>query len=83
MRIFYLYDRYALTGGNYSGYPTFCAPDAIADALAENGIDMCLLANNHIYDGGAKDFNVLWKYWIRMASCIPACVRKLTIRSMW
>lgn len=44
--------EYALTGGNYSGYPTFCAPDAIADALAENGIDMCLLANNHIYDGG-------------------------------
>lgn len=44
--------EYALTGGNYSGYPTFCSPDAIADALKENGIDMCLLANNHIYDGG-------------------------------
>lgn len=44
--------EYAMTGGNYSGYPTFCAPDAIADALAENGIDLCLLANNHIYDGG-------------------------------
>lgn len=42
--------EYALTGGNYSGYPTFCAPDAIAEAYAANGIDLCLLANNHIYD---------------------------------
>lgn len=42
----------ALTDGNYSGYPTFCAPDAIAEALAANGLDMCLLANNHIYDNG-------------------------------
>lgn len=44
--------EYALTDGNYSGYPTFCAPDAIAEALAANGLDMCLLANNHIYDNG-------------------------------
>lgn len=44
--------EYAMTDGNYSGYPTFCAPDAIAEALAANGIDMCLLANNHIYDNG-------------------------------
>lgn len=42
----------ALTGSDYSSYPNFCSPDAIADALAGNGIDMCLLANNHIYDGG-------------------------------
>lgn len=44
--------EYALTDGNYTGYPTFCAPDAIAEALAANGLDMCLLANNHIYDNG-------------------------------
>lgn len=44
--------EYALTDGNYSGYPNFCAPDAIADALAANGVDMCMLANNHIYDNG-------------------------------
>lgn len=44
--------EYSLTGENYSGYPTFCAPDAMAQALADNGMDMCLLANNHIYDGG-------------------------------
>lgn len=44
--------EYALTDGNYSGYPTFCSPDAIAEALVANGLDMCLLANNHIYDNG-------------------------------
>lgn len=44
--------EYALTDGNYSGYPNFCSPDAIADALAANGVDMCMLANNHIYDNG-------------------------------
>lgn len=44
--------EYALTEGNYSGYPNFCSPDAIADALAGNGVDMCMLANNHIYDNG-------------------------------
>lgn len=44
--------EYALTDENYSGYPNFCAPDAIAEALAANGVDMCMLANNHIYDNG-------------------------------
>ncbi|MDO4515402.1 MAG: CapA family protein, partial [Lachnospiraceae bacterium] len=43
--------EFALTGEDYSGYPTFHSPDAIAESLAVNGIDMCLLANNHIYDG--------------------------------
>lgn len=46
--------EYALTEENYSGYPNFCAPDAIAEALAANGVDMCMLANNHIYDNGDK-----------------------------
>lgn len=44
--------EYALTDGDYSGYPNFCAPDAIAEAMAANGVDMCMLANNHIYDKG-------------------------------
>lgn len=42
----------ALVESDYTGYPTFHAPDAIAEALAANGVDMCLLANNHIYDNG-------------------------------
>ncbi|MDO4393480.1 MAG: CapA family protein [Bacillota bacterium] len=40
----------------YSGYPLFNSPDAIADALHESGIDMMLLANNHIYDTGKSGF---------------------------
>lgn len=35
---------------NYSGYPRFRSPAAITTALKQNGTDMCLLANNHIYD---------------------------------
>lgn len=40
----------SLTGGDYDGFPTFKSPDAIAAAMKENSIDLCLLANNHIYD---------------------------------
>lgn len=39
-----------ISDGNYSGYPTFRAPVAIATALKQNSVDLCLLANNHIYD---------------------------------
>lgn len=35
---------------DFSGYPKFKSPEAIAASLAKNHIDMCLLANNHIYD---------------------------------
>lgn len=35
---------------NYSGYPYFRSPVAIATALKQSNVDMCLLANNHIYD---------------------------------
>ncbi|MGI6094042.1 MAG: CapA family protein [Lachnospiraceae bacterium] len=35
---------------NYSSYPLFRVPSEIAPALKENGVDMCLLANNHLYD---------------------------------
>ena len=41
----------------YSGYPLFNSPDSIADALHENGIDLMLLANNHIYDKGKSGFD--------------------------
>lgn len=39
-----------ISDGNYKGYPRFRAPAAITTALAQMGTDMCLLANNHIYD---------------------------------
>ncbi len=39
-----------ITNQNYKGYPRFHAPEAIATALSNNSVDLCLLANNHIYD---------------------------------
>lgn len=39
-----------ISDGNYSGYPLFRSPANIATVLKQSSIDMCLLANNHIYD---------------------------------
>ncbi|MDR1675964.1 MAG: CapA family protein [Tannerella sp.] len=38
----------------YTGYPCFRSPAALADALAEMGIDAVVLANNHICDNGRR-----------------------------
>lgn len=43
-------------GYKYSGYPSFNAPDAVADALKAAGFDMLLTANNHTFDTGTKGF---------------------------
>ncbi len=40
-------------GDEYSGFPKFNCPDAMADALKNAGFDMLLTANNHTYDTGA------------------------------
>ena len=37
---------------NYSGYPTFKAPDILAEYLQKAGFDVLLTANNHINDNG-------------------------------
>lgn len=36
----------------YSGYPIFRSPASIVTALKDSSVDMCLIANNHIYDNG-------------------------------
>ncbi|MCM1151928.1 MAG: CapA family protein [Alistipes sp.] len=36
----------------YTGYPMFRSPAALADALADAGVDVATLANNHCCDGG-------------------------------
>lgn len=38
------------SGYEYSGYPRFNCPDALADAVKGAGFDMLLTANNHTYD---------------------------------
>lgn len=40
--------------GRYSGYPMFCSPVEFAQALADAGIDVAALANNHICDRGSR-----------------------------
>jgi poly-gamma-glutamate synthesis protein (capsule biosynthesis protein) len=39
---------------NFTGFPAFNTPDGLAPALAELGLDMVMLANNHILDQGLK-----------------------------
>lgn len=41
-----------LNGPPYSGYPAFCAPDALAYDLKTIGIDLVTTANNHAMDKG-------------------------------
>lgn len=47
-----------ISNGNYRGYPRFLAPAAIATALAQNGANACMLANNHIYDNYDDGMNM-------------------------
>lgn len=45
-----------INDGVYSGYPIFRAPASIVTALKDSSVDMCLIANNHIYDNGDHGF---------------------------
>lgn len=38
----------------YAGYPLFRSPAALAEELADVGVDVACLANNHALDGGGK-----------------------------
>jgi len=38
----------------FSSFPLFRAPSDILTALSANGVDLCLLANNHIYDNSSE-----------------------------
>ena len=44
--------EFSLGGKPYSGYPTFSAPDALAEETLRSGINLFLCANNHICDRG-------------------------------
>lgn len=43
-----------VSGGSYSGYPQFNAPDSYVDALRDAGFDLFLTANNHTLDRGPR-----------------------------
>lgn len=42
--------EFSLGGEPYTGYPAFSAPDSFADYVAGCGVDVFLMANNHIVD---------------------------------
>lgn len=44
--------EFSLGGKPYSGYPAFSAPDAFARHVKNCGVDVFLVANNHITDRG-------------------------------
>ena len=47
-----------IADANYKGYPNFRAPSAIVSAMANNHVNACMLANNHIYDNLEKGFRM-------------------------
>lgn len=46
--------EFALAGAPYTGYPSFSAPETLAEETAKAGVDLFLCANNHICDKGRK-----------------------------
>lgn len=47
--------EFSLGGSPHSGYPLFSAPDSYAETMVkDSGIDVMLIANNHILDRGKK-----------------------------
>jgi poly-gamma-glutamate capsule biosynthesis protein CapA/YwtB (metallophosphatase superfamily)/CubicO group peptidase (beta-lactamase class C family) len=40
------------TSGYYTGFPLFRSPKEIAGALSDIGVDVAVMANNHVFDGG-------------------------------
>ncbi len=44
--------EFTMAGTPYTGYPAFSAPDGYAEYAADCGVDIFLLANNHILDKG-------------------------------
>ena len=40
----------------YTGYPLFSAPESIIHQAQKSGIDLFLLANNHLFDKGKRGF---------------------------
>ena len=46
--------EFSLGGAPYTGYPAFSAPDDYPDYVAGCGVNVFLLANNHLLDRGRK-----------------------------
>ena len=55
--------EFTLGGEPYTGYPAFSAPDLYAEYVADCGVDVFLMANNHILDRKAAGLRrTIWYY---------------------
>lgn len=52
-----------LVDRNYSGYPSFGSPKAVADAVAKAGFNVVTHATNHTLDRGTGAITGTLKYW--------------------
>ena len=53
----------------YTGYPMFRSPAALAEALAQAGVDIATMANNHCCDGGAEGIRTTIEVLDRCGIC--------------
>ena len=60
--------EFPLAGAPYSGYPVFSTPDWYAEYVALCGVDVFLLANNHVLDKGDEGFERTLRVYDAMAS---------------
>lgn len=58
--------EFTLGGPPYTGYPTFSAPETYPEYLTDRGMDVLLLANNHILDKGTAGIDRTMKYYRKM-----------------
>ena len=42
------------TNGKFTGYPMFRSPRELAETIKDMGIDVAVMANNHVFDGGKQ-----------------------------
>lgn len=55
---------------NYSGYPRFCSPCEVGNALTGAGFDVINIANNHSLDMGDEGFIFTDAYLSGVAECV-------------
>lgn len=52
----------SLGASGHSGYPRFCSPFEVGDALRDTGFDVINIANNHMLDRGEEGIERTYKY---------------------
>lgn len=58
--------EFPLGGKPYTGYPVFSTPDGYADYVADCGVDVFLMANNHLLDKGTAGLTRTINYYEQM-----------------